>query len=66
MIPDVWSVHAGCSLTQFVHRNYGRARGRSLFTQAMRKNETFQHLYDGLPASAPRLGEVTSPTQEML
>jgi hypothetical protein len=33
----------------------------------MEVNETFQRLYDGLPLPAlKRLGEVTSPTQEML
>ena len=44
------------------------AEGRSLFTQANAEvNETFQRLYDGLPLPAlKRLGEVTSPTQEML
>jgi L(+)-tartrate dehydratase beta subunit len=42
--------------------------GRSLFTQANAEvNETFQRLYDGLSLPAlKRLGEVTSPTQEML
>ena len=42
--------------------------GRSLCTQANAEvNETFQRLYDGLPLSAlKRLGEITSPTQEML
>jgi L(+)-tartrate dehydratase beta subunit len=42
--------------------------GRSLFTQANAEvNETFQRLYDGLPLPAlKRLGEVTSPTQEIL
>jgi L(+)-tartrate dehydratase beta subunit len=42
--------------------------GRSLFAQANAEvNETFQRLYDGLPLPAlKRLGEVVSPTQEML
>ena len=44
------------------------AEGRSLFTQANAEgNEIFQRLYDGLPLPAlKRLGEATSPTQEML
>lgn len=44
------------------------AEGRSLFAQANAEvNETFQPLYDGLPLPAlKRLGEVTSPTEEML
>jgi L(+)-tartrate dehydratase beta subunit len=44
------------------------AEGRSLFAQANAEvNETFQPLYDGLPLPAlKRLGEITSPTQEML
>jgi L(+)-tartrate dehydratase beta subunit len=42
--------------------------GRSLFAGANAQvNQTFQRLYDGLPLPAlKRLGEVVSPTQEML
>jgi L(+)-tartrate dehydratase beta subunit len=42
--------------------------GNSLFAQANAEvNETFQRLYDGLPQPAlKRLGEVTSPTDEVL
>ncbi len=42
--------------------------GRSLFSQANEEvNETFQPLYEGLPQPAlKRLGEVSSPTEEML
>jgi L(+)-tartrate dehydratase beta subunit len=42
--------------------------GRSLFAGANAEvNQTFQRLYDGLPLPAlKRLGEVVSPTQEML
>jgi L(+)-tartrate dehydratase beta subunit len=44
------------------------AAGRSLFAQANAEvNATFQPLYDGLPQPAlKRLGEVTSPYEEML
>lgn len=42
--------------------------GRSLFSRANAEvNETFQPLYEGLPQPAlKRLGEVSSPTEEML
>ncbi len=42
--------------------------GRSLFSRANAEvNTTFQRLYEGLPQPAlKRLGEVTSPTDEML
>ena len=44
------------------------AEGQSLFMKANAEvNETFQRLYNGLPLPAlKRLGEITSPTQEML
>jgi L(+)-tartrate dehydratase beta subunit len=43
-------------------------QGNSLFTRANAEiNQTFQPLYDGLPQPAlKRLGEITSPTEEML
>ena len=42
--------------------------GRSLFSRANAEvNETFKPLHDGLPQPArKRLGEVSSPTEEML
>ncbi|PON19450.1 fumarate hydratase [Candidatus Entotheonella serta] len=42
--------------------------GRSLFSRANAEvNETFQPLYEGLPLPAlKRLGEISSPTEEML
>jgi L(+)-tartrate dehydratase beta subunit len=44
------------------------AQGHSLFVRANAEvNETFQHLYADLPQPAlKRLGEVTSPTEEVL
>jgi L(+)-tartrate dehydratase beta subunit len=44
------------------------AQGKSLFARANAEvNETFQRLYKGLPQPAlKRLGEVTSPTDEVL